>query len=176
MFNGGKLLVALIPRWVELRKKIDGALVKQDQVNFFHQLVLTLLFVLLLNVSYSLFKGGPNGINLGDLFRSYSLWLTTAGTIWIAAGVIYKPPAPGQTFEELREHVVGTFKTASRHCLIGISAILSGFACQIVSDTDMIKKTDQTLSQYDCRVWLYKEKETGEAQNIKCIVILKSEN
>lgn len=173
MFNSRKLLVALIPRWVDLEKKINGTFVKHEDVNFFHQLALTLLSILLSNVIYFLLKSGMQSINLGDLFRLYSLWLTTVGTIWIAAGVIYKPISIDQEFENFRTHVVETFKTASRHCLVGIGAIFFGFVCQIIADADIVKETDQTLSQYNCHVWLYKEKEAGEAKNIKCTVIPK---
>lgn len=170
-----KYLSNVIPGWVQINRKFNRLVIRQE-VNFLHQLVLVLLSIFLMLVLISLTREGISNTGLEDLFQRYSLWSTVIGTIWIAAGVMYTAPTEDLSPAQLHAHVIETFKTASRHCAIGIGVILFGFGCQLVSGMDFIKKADKKPHQYDCRVWLHKTNETGEAERIKCTVDLKSED
>lgn len=106
------------------------------------------------------------------LFHCASVVMGLCGTLWIAAGVIYKkPPKYIQShYYFFRKHVINTLLSASRHCAIGILLIMCGTLMQIVADLEWTKKLDTENNNLKCKIMLYFKEKLGEAENIRCTI------
>ncbi|MGK5035433.1 hypothetical protein [Janthinobacterium sp. LB3P118] len=149
-----------------------------DTANSLHIISILIFWITPIITISSLVKIGILSINLEDLLKLFSVAYTTAGTVWIAAGVRYTKPSQLNDIE-LQKHVTFTFASASRHCTIGIFIFLLGIAIQLAAESQYVKSINSDTNNeptYECTISVKSGIEIKPNEIYYCTVKIKNKS